>query len=240
MKNIEITTTQNVTVQYGLASVVYRAIAFLLDLIAIVIGSLILWGLQAWLLPEAFEITIYFTIIPFIVFYSLAFEYLNNGQSLGKMLLKLRVIRLDGEKAQFLDYTMRWVFRSLDFYSSFGGVAFLGVIASTNNQRLGDLLANTTVVSIGKTERMNLQNLLKLNKMSNYTATYPQVVKMPEEAMLIVKETLQKHSKHKNFAHQKALDLLVKKMELELSIDAPQNKTEFLKVLLKDYVVLTR
>lgn len=240
MKKIEITTTQNVTIQYGLASGFYRSIAFLLDLVTITITSLILWGLQTWLIPEAYQITIYFTTIPFIVFYSLTFEYLNNGQSLGKMVLKLRVIRLDGEKVEFLDYVMRWVFRGIDIYSSFGGIAILGVIASTNSQRLGDLLANTTVVSVGKTERMKLQSLLKLNKMSNYVATYPQVIKMPEDAMLVVKETLQRHIKHNNFAHQKALDLLVEKMEQELAISAPENKTQFLKTLLKDYVVLTR
>jgi len=246
VKNIEITTTQNVTIQYGLASPVYRAIAFLLDLITILIGCVIIEYIQESLIPSAPQMMIssdfgiqYLTVFSFVL-YSLVFEYVNNGQSLGKIVLKLRVIRLDGEKAQFLDYTMRWVFRWLDFYSSFGGVAVLGVISSTNNQRLGDLLANTTVVSVGKTERMRLQNLLKLNKMSNYTATYPQVTKMPEEAMLIVKETLQRQRKHNNFAHQQALDLLVKKMEQELDIEPPKNKIEFLKVLLKDYVVLTR
>jgi uncharacterized RDD family membrane protein YckC len=240
VKNIEITTTQNVTIQYGLASAVYRAIAFLLDLIVIVVAVLIMGGLQSWLLPRAYEITIYFTTIPFFVFYSLAFEHFNNGQSLGKMALKLRVIRIDGEKANFLDYVMRWVFRALDIYFSFGGIAVLGVISSTNNQRIGDLLANTVVVNVGKNERMKLANLLKLNKMENYVVTYPQITKMSEETMLIVKETLQKHQKHNNFAHQNALDLLTAKMEYELELEAPKNKTKFLKTLLKDYVVLTR
>lgn len=240
MKSIEITTTQNVTIQYGLASIWDRAIALVVDIAVIAIVSLILWGLQAWLFPSATILFMYLVILPFFLLYSLAFEQLNNGQSLGKMALKLRVIRMDGERVNFFDYLMRWMFRAFDIYFSFGGIAVLSVVSTTNSQRIGDLLANTVVVNVGKTERMKLDNLLKLNKMDKYVITYPQVLKMPEEAMLIVKETLTKQMKQNNFAHQKALDLLVEKMEAELELKAPENKVQFLKTLLKDYIVLTR
>jgi uncharacterized RDD family membrane protein YckC len=240
MKNIEITTTQNVTIQYGLASVWERAIALAIDVAVISTVSSIVLGLQSWLFPYASDIVLYLVILPFILLYSLIFEQFNNGQSLGKMALRLRVIRLDGEKANFLDYLMRWIFRALDIYFSFGGVAVLTVISSTNSQRIGDLLANTVVVNVGKAERMKLDNLLKLNKMDKYVVTYPQVIHLPENAMLTVKETLTKYAKHNNFAHQKALDLLVEKMEQELELKAPENKVQFLKILLKDYIVLTR
>lgn len=240
MKSIEITTTQNVTIQYGLASIWDRAIALVIDIAVIAIVSLILWGLQAWLFPSATILLMYLVILPFFLLYSLAFEQLNNGQSLGKMALKLRVIRMDGERVNFFDYLMRWMFRAFDIYFSSGGIAVLSVVSTTNSQRIGDLLANTVVVNVGKTERMKLDNLLKLNKMDKYVITYPQVLKMPEEAMLIVKETLTKQMKQNNFAHQKALDLLVEKMEAELELKAPENKVQFLKTLLKDYIVLTR
>jgi uncharacterized RDD family membrane protein YckC len=240
MKTIEITTTQNVTIQYGLASVLERAIALAIDIAVISTVSSIILGLQSWLFPYASDIVLYLEILPFILLYSLIFEQFNNGQSLGKMALRLRVIRLDGEKANFLDYLMRWIFRALDIYFSFGGVAVLTVISSTNSQRIGDLLANTVVVNVGKTERMKLDNLLKLNKMDTYVVTYPQVIYLPEDAMLTVKETLTKYAKHNNFAHQKALDLLVEKMEQELELKAPENKVQFLKILLKDYIILTR
>ncbi len=240
MKSIEITTTQNVTIQYGLASVLERAIALVIDVTVISTVSSIVFGLLSWLFPYGSDIVSYLIILPFILLYSLLFEQFNNGQSLGKMALKLRVIRLDGEKVNFLDYLMRWIFRALDIYFSFGGVAVLTVISSTNSQRIGDLLANTVVVNVGKTERMKLDNLLKLNKLDKYIVTYPQVIHLPEDAMLTVKETLTKYAKHNNFAHQKALDLLVEKMEQELQIIGPQNKVQFLKTLLKDYIVLTR
>jgi uncharacterized RDD family membrane protein YckC len=240
MNKIEITTTQNVTIEYETSPLIYRIVAFLLDLIIIAFSCFILTLVIQGVFGRAADIIMYFTIIPIIFFYSLAFEYFNNGQSIGKKALRLRVIKKNGSKTQFLDYTMRWVFRTIDIYGSLGSIASLGIMASSNNQRVGDFLANTVVVRIGKTERMKLQNLLRLNQMTQYVPTYPKIIKMEEETMLIVKETLQKHQKHNNYSHKKAIDLLVKKMELELDIEAPKDKTQFLKTLLKDYVVLTR
>jgi hypothetical protein len=136
---------------------------------------------------------------------------------------------------------MRWMFRILDIYGSFGGIAFLGIISSTNNQRMGDILANTVVVSLKKDNRMKLENLLKLDKDKKYQPVYPMVTRMDEETMLVVKEVLKKQMKYPNEAHNKAFDLLVDKMAVELEIKkVPKNKTEFLKTLLKDYILLTR
>jgi len=215
-------------------------VAFLLDLIILVVGCSILALVVEGIFGKAADIVMYFTIVPILFFYSLAFEYFNNGQSIGKKALRLRVIKKDGGKVLFLDYAMRWVFRTIDIYGSFGSIASLGIMASSKNQRLGDFLANTVVVRVGKTERMQLNNLLRLNQLENYVPTYPQVINMNEEAMLIVKEVLHKNKTHNNYSHQKALDFLVEKIENELELKAPTDKIRFLNTLLKDYVVLTR
>ena len=240
MNKIEITTSQNVTVEYELSPLIYRIVAFLIDFVILAVGCSILAAIIAGIFGNAADLVMYFTLFPVMFFYSLAFEHFNNGQSIGKKALSLRVLRADGEKTKFLDYVMRWVFRTIDIYGSVGAIAGLGILASSKNQRLGDFLANTVVVRVGKTERMKIQNLLRLNQMQKYQPTYPQVTKMNEESMLVVKETIERHKSNPNYAHQKALELLVAKMEKELNIDAPTNKTNFLKTLLKDYVVLTR
>ncbi len=240
MNKIEITTTQNVTIEHELSPLIYRMVAFLLDLIILVVGCFILALVVGGIFGKAADIVMYFTIVPILFFYSLAFEYFNNGQSIGKKALRLRVIKKDGGKVLFLDYAMRWVFRTIDIYGSFGSIASLGIMASSKNQRLGDFLANTVVVRVGKTERMQLNNLLRLNQLENYVPTYPQVIKMNEEAMLIVKEVLHKNEKQNNYSHRKALDFLVEKIENELELKAPTDKIRFLNTLLKDYVVLTR
>jgi uncharacterized RDD family membrane protein YckC len=240
MNEIEITTTQNITIHYELANIWERIFAFIIDLIIITVSSSILYGITVIILPSPSDILIYFTLLPIIIFYSILFELFNNGQSIGKMALKLRVIRIDGEKTAFSDYLMRWMFRILDIYGSFGGIAFLGIISSTNNQRIGDLLANTVVVSLRKDNRMKLNNLLKLNNEKKYVAVYPEVLKFDEETMLVVKEVLKKQLKYPNLAHKKAFDLLIDKIVTELDLKVPKNKIEFLKTLLKDYILLTR
>lgn len=239
MNEIEITTTQNITIHYELASFWERLFAFIVDLLVLSISSSILYGIACIIFGSS-DIVIYFTFFPIIFFYSLVFELFNNGQSLGKMALRLRVIRIDGEKTNFSDYFMRWIFRPLDIYGSFGGIAFLGTVSSSNKQRLGDILANTVVVSLKKNNRMKLENLLKLDMDKKYVPVYPEVTKMDEETMLIVKEVLKKKIKYPNEAHTKAFDLLVDKMAAELELKIPKNKTQFLKTLLKDYILLTR
>lgn len=240
MDEIEITTTQNITIHYELASIFERIVAFIIDLIILSLSASILFASANALFPLAEGIIIYLTLLPIIVFYSLFLELFNNGQSFGKMALKLRVIRIDGEKTNFLDYLMRWMFRILDIYGSFGGIAFLGVLSSTNNQRTGDMLANTVVVSLRKDNRIKLDNLLKLNNQTKYIPVYTDVLKLDEETMLIIKEVLKKQLKYPNEAHKKAFDLLVEKITQELNLKAPKNKVEFLKTLLKDYILLTR
>lgn len=240
MKNVDITTSQNVTVQYTLAGLFERAGAFAIDLVALGLAFLLTLALVSIFGSSDNAQVVYFVYTPVFVLYSLAFEQLNGGCSLGKMLLKLRVVRLDGENATFLDYMMRWAFRGIDIYFSIGCVAGLSIVSSRYSQRVGDVLANTVVISVGKSERMTLQNLLNLHKTKDYQVTYPQVVKLREEHLLLVKETLSKSLRIDNAAHRQALTLLAGKLQKELQVKAPKDPNRFLKTLLQDYIVLTR
>ncbi len=240
MEEIEITTTQNITIHYELASVFERIISFILDFMILGGSTLILYAILGSIFSGSSSLWVYLILLPIVVLYSLVLELFNNGQSLGKMATKIRVIRLDGEKTTFSDYLMRWMFRIVDIYGTFGGVAFLGVVSSTNNQRTGDLLANTVVVSLKKDNRIKLENLLKLNNDVKYVPVYKSVTRLDEDTLLMVKEVLKKRIQYPNEAHNKAFELLVKKIATELSIEIPKNKVEFLKTLLKDYIFLTR
>ncbi|MBL7932187.1 MAG: RDD family protein [Bacteroidia bacterium] len=240
MKNIEITTSQNVTIQYNLASPVERTLSFLLDATLLTVFYFLSQLLLTIFFPSVVDLLLYVFVLPIIILYSLVLELWNNGQSIGKKVLKIRVIRLDGENVRFLDYMMRWIFRTLDIYGSLGGVAILSVISSQYGQRLGDLLANTVVVNIGKSDRLTLDKLLQLHETRDHKITYPQVIKIPEDAMLIVKETLSKWARQDNDAHEEAFNLLVKKMEIALQVKSGKDKEQFLRTLLKDYIILTR
>lgn len=240
MKYVEITTPQNVTIRYTLATFWERAIACLLDAVIVTVASLIMAGLFSTFGSPISDILYSLILVPFIVFYSFTMELLNNGQSLGKMALRLRVQRLDGEAITANDYLMRWIFRGIDIYFSVGTVGTLSVIATNRNQRVGDLLGNTIVVNVSKRERLSIENLLSLNKIREKKITYPQVTRLPEDAFLIVRETLSKYKKYKNDAHDKALVELTNHLCEVLELEKPKNNEKFLQTLLNDYIVLTR
>lgn len=241
MRNIEINTAQNVTIQYELASLKDRILAFLLD-------SLILWGgigiltlLLFAILGEAFAYAMYLIIIPIFLFYSLVSEIIGNGQSIGKLALSIKVVKLTGKEPSLGDYMMRWVFRFIDIYMSLGSIASLLVSSSAKGQRMGDMLANTAIIKSKPTMIMTLSDLMSISTIDTYTPQYPAIKNMHEEDMLLVKTVIERVRKHPNPAHMEALDMMVKYMMEQLHITkAPANKPEFLRTLLRDYIVLTR
>jgi uncharacterized RDD family membrane protein YckC len=111
MKNIEIKTTQNVVLEYELADLRDRILAFFIDLIILTIGLSILSAVGFGILGFTDTVAGLYSIflICIFMFYSLAFEVLNNGQSLGKKALRIQVIKTAGGQATFSDYAARYL-----------------------------------------------------------------------------------------------------------------------------------
>jgi uncharacterized RDD family membrane protein YckC len=79
-----------------------------------------------------------------VAYYVLMEGYL--GQTVGKMLLGIKVVREGtGEVLGLQGAAIRTVLRIVDGFF-FYLVAFISVLASAKNQRLGDMVANTLVV----------------------------------------------------------------------------------------------
>lgn len=243
MKNIEIITTQNVVLQYELAGVKERALAFLIDSLCIIITFSMLSGIGAALVSdsETAGTVIVFVLMALFMFYSLLFETLNKGQSIGKMALRIQVIKVAGGKITFSDYAARWVFRLIDIYFSFGAIASILVVSSAKGQRIGDVVANTAVVKTAPKMNLSLDDLLALHQNSTYTPKYLQARKLQEEDALLIKSTLDRYRKFDNESHQEAMDLLAKRIREVLNIEGQElDHQRFLQTVLQDYVILSR
>src|SRR5688572_27010552 len=122
MKNIEIITTQNVVLQYELASLQDRIFAFVLDMVCLVFAFSITSGILTAILmsSETAQAVAMVILTSLFCCYSLLFEFFNNGRSLGKMAMKIQVIKVSGGRATFSDYAARWVFRLIDILFSLG------------------------------------------------------------------------------------------------------------------------
>ncbi len=240
MKKIDIITTQNVTIEYELATVRERATSTLLDLAILAFGSLILFALLASIFNTGKEFNYLYVWIPCSFLYHLLFETLNHGQTPGKKVMKIRVVKITGERPEFFDFMMRTAFRLLDITLSLGTLALITISSSGKGQRLGDFFADTTVVKLININSFSLNRILSMEKLKTYSPKYPEIIKFTEEEMLMIKETLDRSIKYPNENHLEAMDLLISKIEGQLGIVAPQDKREFLNTLIKDYVSLTR
>jgi len=86
-------------------------------------------------------------IIVFLLFagYFVFFEWLWNGQTPGKRLLKLRVIREDGRPITLWEAIARNLLRVLDALPIYS-VGLIVIFLSNRDQRVGDIFAGTVVI----------------------------------------------------------------------------------------------
>jgi uncharacterized RDD family membrane protein YckC len=91
-------------------------------------------------------------IIIFALFsgYFIFFEWLWNGQTPGKKLLKLRVIREDGRPITLWEAIARNLLRIFDaipgFFLPIYSIGLVSIFKSSRDQRIGDMFAGTVVV----------------------------------------------------------------------------------------------
>ena len=118
MSEIQVNTTQNVKIAYAAAGVGERLVAYIIDI-------LIKWGylMAVSYLFGAFENMDQWSQIALntllslpVIFYTLVLELLLNGQTLGKKVMKIKVVKIDGYQASVTDYVIRWFFRIIDIF----------------------------------------------------------------------------------------------------------------------------
>jgi uncharacterized RDD family membrane protein YckC len=241
---VEVLTTQNVTIKYEFAEIFQRIASYIVDLIVMSITALVIY-FGVTLISGNMVSAYYIFFLPIILFYTLIFELFNNGQTLGKKALGIKVMRIDGSEPEVMDYIVRWIFSPADYILSLGILATVMIKITKNHQRLGDIVAGTTVIRIKPSRLLKLENLISIGEnIENYEISYPEVRKYNEEQLIIIKRTIDRYIGNPNLAHSKALIKLVNK--LIQNIDPKQQLTSnelrinFLKTVINDYVMLTR
>lgn len=78
--------------------------------------------------------------------YFVIFEVIWNGQTPGKRVTGIRVIKRGGLPLTFTDSLLRNLVRLVDYFPSYGLIGLVSFFVTRNQQRLGDLVADTVVV----------------------------------------------------------------------------------------------
>ena len=245
MASIEIRTTQNVTIEYELASLRDRFFAFFIDLVIYYLVYYLLWMILLRFFSSAMTDWGFHFIATLnlagLIFYHLFSEMFANGQSFGKKVLGLKVVRLDGREPGLGDYLLRAIFLLIDFILSLGVLGALLIGSTFKNQRLGDLAANTAVIRQKSQQRFSLSDILNIQTLEHYEPRYPAVNQLRESDVLLLKSLLTRQKTWRNTAHTEAVQLAVETICKELDIAPPRgDKIKFLKTLVRDYIVLTR
>lgn len=245
MTQLSINTTQNVNINFEAASVGERILAFFLDNLVKIAYIIVVYYIFFYYLginrlmetmdrwsSASIQIFFYFP----VMFYSLLLESFFEGQTIGKRLLKMKVVKIDGYQASFGDYLMRWVFRIIDVNFSFGIVGLVAVVTSKKSQRLGDMTAGTSVISLKNNININHTILEEIGE--SYVPTYPLVIKLSDNDARIIKETF--HAASRNRDYQVIYKLRAKVEEVTGIKNQSGNDEDFLRTVLKDYNFYTQ
>jgi uncharacterized RDD family membrane protein YckC len=235
MDSLRIETAQNVIVHHEVASVGDRILAFLIDFL-IVLAWYIIWMMIAAIV-DANEDTVTITLIvigsiPW-AFYHLVSELVMDGQSIGKAVRKIKVARKDGGQPTLGQYLLRWLLRIIDVW--FYGLGLLVMLINGRGQRLGDLAAGTTVVSLK--QRVTLRDTMMTDVLEAHQVRFPEVVRLTDAQAAMIKEVLNNTQVVNRWA---LVEEIAEKVRRAIGNPGEGLKPmEFLRAVLEDYVHIT-
>ena len=235
MKTSDIVTSQYVSITQTPAGVGERVLARLIDMVILFIYLVTLFRLAPW----TWVSDIYDGVVSFILavllmvpmmFYSLLCEYFMDGQTLGKRIMRTRVVMVDGAAPTLGAILLRWVFMIIDIYFSCVGIIF--IICTRRNQRLGDLAAGTMVIRAPRKDQMHLSLDEFYYASPDYTPVYPEVQRLSLGQADVISRMLNDRTVYSD----EQVHRLVLKIEQLLDIRHHESSdTDFLQTLLHDY-----
>ena len=218
--SIQVQTAYNVVIDYNTANSWKRSLAYITDFFIIAswffIFTVFVFSIsfQSFSFKGEYMSMLYILVVLFPVsFYHLLFEYFNNGQSPGKMLMNIRVIHTNGTHPGLSAY-------------------FIMIGFTKNAQRLGDYVADTTVINlkVAGTDKNISSEDLSFRK--QYKVTYPNLLTLlsDKDIQVII-----------SVMHNNSADKTLLANKLEEVTGYPYDKkringvTEYLNTILNDY-----
>ncbi|HBC86145.1 MAG TPA: RDD family protein [Lentisphaeria bacterium] len=198
---LEVATPEGVSFSIALAGPASRCTAWLIDLACIIaLQSLLTLPLKLLNLisvdfATALSIILYFAIS---ILYGIMLEWFWDGRTVGKRILHLRVMDMEGLRLQFSQVMVRNLLRVVDVLPAFYLLGGTFCLVSRNYQRLGDLAARTVVVRETRTDVPDITGIMP-EKYNSFKA-YPHLVARarenisPENAALLQDALLRRNT----------------------------------------------
>lgn len=156
--------------------------AFAVTLVpAVGIGRYLRWIPQSWAPAVAilFVFCIYWGYFAF-------FEIIWKGQTPGKRVAKIRVIKESGRSINAYEAIARNLLRAIDALPGMYGVGIVCMMLNSQNRRLGDYVAGTVVVHDKRTEEVKPE----WNTVTEPTTTHPQLSLVAVDELVLIETYL--------------------------------------------------
>lgn len=239
MENIGIETTQNVDIKYNIASIGDRVLAEIIDLLIQLGYAFAMVFVLMFINRNLYDSPFYYPYALFVIFYLPFFFYdficevFLNGQSFGKKILKIKVVKIDGSQPGIGSYFLRWLIKPIDVYFVYGSVGIITMLINGKGQRLGDLAANTTVIKLK--QDVKLEDILLPKVVEDYQVTYPEVSLLEDKDIQLIKDVFNHRLHTDNFTFNNLLDKTKIGIAKKMGIEPDTNAIRFLNTVVKDY-----
>lgn len=267
--NYKIHTAQNVVLDYQLANIGQRIAAAFIDFLIVSFYYISIFYFSSKISSlkanSPGELTLLILVLlPGLLYYPVM-EYFLKGKTLGKFLLKIRVITNNGKPPSIGECLLRWLLRivdtkiglfflllsalfhdinwsqSLQYSASFFFliplplIGVVSMIVSKGNQRIGDVAAGTIVFHDCK--RISLDATILQTKPNDYQPVFKQVLQLRDKDIYIIKNVIEKAEQEMD--HTQVIPLANKAKKI-LKVETELLPLQFLKTLLKDYNFLAQ
>jgi len=199
MNELRLQTPEGVSFSFLLAGTVSRMLAFVVEaaaVSAIAQGFSLLAGAFQWISADWVRASVIVGYFAVSIFYGIVLEYAWRGQTLGKRLLRLRVVDCQGLRLTPSQVAMRNLLRFVDMLPVCYLVGGVACLFSRRRQRLGDVAANTVVIRQPRLRAPDLDaaDLPKFNSLRSHphlAARLRQRIS-PREAALLLEALLRR------------------------------------------------
>lgn len=239
MSNLSINTTQNVNLDYKIVGLGERMVAFLIDVFVLYMYLMLvnlITTAMGYVFSDSWTVFGLSSLI-FLpaMFYTLLCHIIFNGRTLGKLIMKMRVVKVDGSPVHWSSYLIRWMLRLVDIWLFLGSVGVLAILFTDKKQRIGDAAAGTVVISTKQKTKISHTILEEVT--SDYQPVFLNVTQLQDKDIRLIKETFLIAKRTSDYKTLKELRL---KIESILGTESNLYDKEYIDTILKDYNYYTQ
>ena len=261
MAIITIETPFNIDLEFKVAAIAKRLLAWLIDMIFICVYCYLTMRFLYPLISKNETIktsAAYFAIIIPIMLYQVIAEVFMNGQTFGKMAVGIKVIDRQGGEPTIGQYLLRWLLCFGNFFIFIlpfvimQNIAYalgymigmtiiyipdiLSMAISAKTQRLGDLAAGTVIIDKNYKPDIS-ETIYQEVEQKDYQPLFPQVMRLTDRDINGIRNLLKLKKPTKDTEHY-IIDV-AHKIKTLLNIETDMYPTDFLQQLLQDYNYIT-